>query len=43
LQGEQKKYDMICFDIQRKEKLLKQLANQVDDMDKRLENTEEIV
>ncbi len=34
---------MICFDIQRKEKLLKQLANQVDDMDKRLENTEEIV
>jgi len=42
LQGEQKRYDTICFDIQRKEKLLKQLSNQVGDLEKRLDNTEEL-
>ncbi len=33
---------MICFEIQRKERLLKQLANQVSDLEKKLDDTEEI-
>jgi len=43
LQGEQKKYDLICFEIQRKERVLRQLANQASDLEKKLEDTEEIV
>jgi len=34
---------MICFDIQRKERLLRQLANQASDLEKKLDDTEEIV
>lgn len=43
MQGEQKKYDLICFEIQRKERVLRQLANQASDLEKKLEDTEEIV